>query len=372
MRHLARPRVVIGLAVLGLAAGTWALAQQTGTPPAAPSNAAPPPAPPAASGTPATAPKPAAVEAAPPPPANAVAGTVNAQPIPELAIYRVLYKQKPKNPDEARTEVLNFLIETALVDQYVARFPNTVVDAKEVDEKITQMKKEAKDGGEDFEKILKEMHLTQEDLRDQLNKGLRWDKFCIAQASEKVLRDFFDKNKSMFDGSQVRARHILVTATDKTPQAGEQAKTKAATIKKVIEDAVAEELKKLPAAADNLEGEKERRKLLENAFALAASEKSECPSKKEGGDVGWFRRVGDMVEPFARVAFALKAYQMSDVVSTEFGYHVILTAEQKQGKEVQFDEAKSAVMEVYCDRLRDAIVAREKPTAKIVTNPAPK
>jgi parvulin-like peptidyl-prolyl isomerase len=362
MPYLPRPRTVLGLAVLSLAAGTWAIAQPTGTPPAAPP----------ATGNGSAAPAPAVAPAAPPPPANAVAASVNGQPIAELAVYRVLYKQRPKNPDEARAEVLSFLIETALVDQYVARFPNVVVDSKEIEEKITQMKKEAQDGKEDFDKILKEMHLSMEELRDQLNKGLRWDKFCVAQATDKVLRDFFDRNKTMFDGSQVHSRHILVTAKDKTPQAAEQAKGKALGIKKVIEETVAEELKKLPAATDNLGREKERMKLLERAFMKVASEESACPSKTEGGDVGWFPRTGAMVEPFARAAFALKPYQISDVVSTEFGYHLIMTVEQKQGKEYQFDEVKPAVMEVYCERLRDAIVAREKPTAKIVTNPAPK
>jgi peptidyl-prolyl cis-trans isomerase C len=191
------------------------------------------------------------------------------------------------------------------------------------------------------------------------------------QATDKVLRDFFDKNKNMFDGSQVRARHILISAKEKTAKAAEDARSQCAEVKKVIETTVAEELKKLPPQADPLAQEKERMKLVEKAF-IESAKYSECPSSKMGGDVGWFPRTGLMVEPFARAAFALKPYQVSDVVTTEFGYHLILPLEQKQGKEHPFEDIKGAVMEVYCGRLKDAILAREKPTAKIAVNPAPK
>ena len=72
-----------------------------------------------------------------------------------------------------------------------------------------------------------------------------------------------------------------------------------------------------------------------------------------------------MVEPFARTAFALKPYEMSDVVKSQFGCHLILVTDRKPGKEVKLEEVKDEVKEVYYDRLREAIIAQMKPKAKI-------
>jgi len=58
------------------------------------------------------------------------------------------------------------------------------------------------------------------------------------------------------------------------------------------------------------------------SFVKIAKEVSLCPSKKRGGDLGTFSR-GKMIKEFEKAAFALKKGQTSDIVKTQFGYHII-------------------------------------------------
>lgn len=312
----------------------------------------------AGQGTPLPAPK---VE--PPPPRDQVAARVNGQAIPELAVYRGSMRVPAARRDETRKDVLNYLIDNTIIDQYLLQL-KIPVEAKEVDEHIEKIKKEALEiEKKKYEEILKELMVTEDELRAELTSALRWDKFVIQQGTDKVLQDFFKANVEMFNSSKLRARHILIPVADGKKDA---AQIKLAAIKKGIDDEVGKALDKI-GKADAITLEKERTKALEKAFADAAVKNSTCPSSKDGGDLGEFPRVGAMVEPFARAAFALKPYQVSEPVATEFGYHLILAVEFKAGKDVKFEDKniKAFVQEVYGERLREAVLSAYKPKAKI-------
>jgi peptidyl-prolyl cis-trans isomerase C len=76
-----------------------------------------------------------------------------------------------------------------------------------------------------------------------------------------------------------------------------------------------------------------------------------------------------MVEPFAKAAFAMKPYEMSDVVATEFGYHLILVTARKQGAAKKFEDVKEDVRMLYAMRVREAVIAQMKPKAQITITP---
>jgi parvulin-like peptidyl-prolyl isomerase len=309
----------------------------------------------------------------PPPPATAVAATVNGKPIAEVAVYRALRQVPPPKWPDARPEIINFLVENTLIDQYLEAL-KIPADPKEMATRLSQVKTDIEKNfkGSKYDEVLKKLLLTEDELKVQIVGQLRWDKFVDQQSPEKVLRDMFDKNKEMFDGSAVRARHLLLTPKAGDAKDAEAKKALLAGYKKQVEAAGQQAVAALPAGADNLAREKARIKAMDDAFAQLAAKESACPSKGQGGDIGWFPRAGRMVEPFARAAFAMKPYQLSDVVETEFGLHIILLTERKAGKEYKFEDVKETVKDVYSDRLREAVLARMRPRAQIIVNPMPK
>jgi len=79
-------------------------------------------------------------------------------------------------------------------------------------------------------------------------------------------------------------------------------------------------------------------------FAALAKEFSEGPSGAKGGDLGYFKR-GQMVKPFEDVAFALKPVEVSDIVETRFGYHLIKVIDKKPEKVIAFAEVKDKLQQ---------------------------
>ena len=145
------------------------------------------------------------------------------------------------------------------------------------------------------------------------------------KVSEADAKKYYDANPDMFkspadpEGS-VRASHILVKVD---PKADDAAK-KAALAK--INDIKAQ-LAKNPAL-----------------FETLAKSSSDCPSGKNGGSLGAFAK-GQMVPEFEAAAFALQPGKISDIVTTQFGYHIIRRDASKGADTVPFAEVKERLID---------------------------
>lgn len=349
---------VLGLALTGLTAMS-----QTPQPAKTPL----PPATPAPAGTVVPAPTPA--PATPNIPPTQVAVTVNNEPIYEVAVQRALSAAPPAKRAELRDNLVNYLVDNLLIDQSL-RAAGYKVETAEIDKRVGEMKAELKKVGKDFDKMLVDLKTGEAELRTHIGADLRWYKYANAQATDKVVSDLFNSSKDMFDGTAVRARHILISSKDEksAPAVVEQLRQE----KKAIEAEAEAAMAKVPATADKLAREKARGEALAEAFGRHAKAKSECPTKDRGGDVNWFQKAGYMVAPFSEAAFKLPINQMSEPVPTPFGYHLILVTDRKQGREVKLEEVKEAVKEVYFERLREGLAKTLRQKASIVAQPAPK
>jgi len=322
----------------------------------------PPPAPPG--GTPPVPPVGAVLAGQPAD--KAVAATVNGQPIAEVAVRRALRSVPKDKQPEVRPDVLSFLIDNMLVDQWLVG-EKVVVGIKEIEDRLAEVKQQLTKDKVDFAKVLADMMLTEAELRETIAAELRWQKYVDAQATDRALQELFTQHPDMFDGSLVRARHILLTPSANDPKTVEQFRQQLRAIRKQIEDTVAAGLAKLPANTDAGARETARARLIDEAFAAQARQHSACPSSKQGGDVDWFPRAGSMVEPFAKAAFALKPFEMSDVVQTQFGLHLILPTDRKTGRTgVKFEDIKEDVKDVLSSRLREMLCERLRAGATIV------
>lgn len=280
-----------------------------------------------------------------------VEATVNGQPITaaevDAAFGRTSVAKQPLTDEQRRmyrAHVLNVLVDNVLLKQYLDQ-QKVEPNAKEVEAHIAEFKSVLAQKGQTMEAFLAEAGATPERMRKEISDLHQWFAFLEKQSTEKNLFNYFLANKSAFDGSEVRASHILVEFPP-TPTPEE----KSAALKKI---------------------QGIRAQLLGGAdFAALAKQHSDCQSKDAGGDVGYFVRKGKMTEPFAEAAFALPVGRVSEVVETEYGYHVIKVTDKKPGKSVDYGEVSDDVAALYAADLRSSVIAAMRKHAKIDVNRA--
>ena len=138
--------------------------------------------------------------------------------------------------------------------------------------------------------------------------------------NEQDLKSYYDQNAARLSGNEERrASHILITAA---------------------KDAPAAERDKAKARAQELLAQARKAPV---EFANLAKKNSQDPgSAASGGDLDFFAR-GAMVKPFEDAAFAMKKGDISDVVESDFGYHIIQLTDVKEPKQRSFEELRAGI-----------------------------
>ena len=223
------------------------------------------------------------------------------------------------------------------------------VTAKDVDAEVARVVAQV-GGEENYKKALAAQGITEAAFRKELEKGARVNllvnQACahVEEPTETEVEAFYAAHKDEYvTPPQVLCQHILVKS-----EAGDLPEAKSAAFEKIR--AIRE---RIAAGGD---------------FAAEAQQHSDCPSGRQGGSLGWFGR-GMMVPEFDKAAFEMKKGEVSDIVTTQFGYHIIYKADEKGGEAQTLvdvhDQIKDLLRHEARGRVLDAFVAELREQATI-------
>ena len=193
------------------------------------------------------------------------------------------------------------------------------VDPDRVDQEIEKLKSQYP-SPEEFDRAMVERGYDNDRLRSEVTQSLQVFKvqeyvMKDVEITEEELKNTYNSNlDKIAQPESVRARHILIKVEQSATEAEKQ-----------------EALKRIRAIREELEAGSD--------FAALAKEKSEGPSAPKGGDLGYFP-AEKMVPSFSKVAFAMEPGEISDVVETQFGYHLIKVEDRKEAWLPTFEEVK--------------------------------
>ncbi len=242
----------------------------------------------------------------------------------------IVTKDRLEKQDRVETlcrQVLEKLIEEKLIDQEVKK-SGIKISSKEIEATLEEVKRRNAVTQEDLEKALAVEGLTLETYKEQIGKSLQrkklisWSLKVEAKAGEKELREFYQKNMDRYRTNETyRPSHILFAIPkEATPEEMGEIRRKA---QKVLE--------RIKGGED---------------FGEMALLYSEDASSKNQGDLGYLKK-GELVPAFEREALRLKVGEVSGIVRSEFGFHIIKLLNRKGMDPFPFEEVQEKVKADY-------------------------
>lgn len=259
-----------------------------------------------------------------------MAASVNGIPIlksqyeRELSTFQKQAAQKGRPLNETdlttvKSRILENLIDAEILYQQSQK-EGVKVDDQAINKQIETIKKRFSDEAA-YQKALEGMDVSEEEIRTKIRRGLAIKQLLDTDVLQKIAitneetKKFYNNNPNLFkQKEQIKASHILIKVA---PDADESKKIQA---RKKIEAVQ----KKVRQGED---------------FGLLAKTNSEGPTAQRKGDLGYFGR-GRMVKPFEDAAFALNVGEVSKIVETQFGYHLIKVIDKKPPRTIPYKEVQ--------------------------------
>lgn len=223
-----------------------------------------------------------------------------------------------------KEDMVNNMVEKELLYQKSQEL-GIEVDSSAIDSQMEQFKQQFPDADQ-YKQQLSALGYTEDLLRTEIETNMAIQSLIEQEIASEIeisdedLKAYYENNPDQFETpEQIKARHILIKTDEEADEAEKQA--------------AREKIKELEKRIE--EGEK---------FSEVAKEESECPSSERGGDLGYFSK-GQMVKPFEEAAFSVAVGDVSDIVETRFGYHLIKAEDKKEASKKSFDEVEDQIKE---------------------------
>ncbi len=297
--------------------------------------------------------------------ADEVAVTVDGVAITEKEVdadFKKMTAQMPatfveQNKVKFRQQILDRIIAIRLIGEKSKAAKITITD-EDVRAQVAEIAAQQGMSVEEIKKMLQSRGMNYDEWEQQIRWGVKLGKLVEAEFGDQLkitendANNFYSANLKRFETpEQVRASHILVKP-DMTDPNIDPNEAKAKALAKVQDL-----LKQIEEGAD---------------FATLAKANSDCASKAKGGDLGYFGR-GRWEAPFEKVAFELKVNEVSDVVKTQLGYHIIKVTDRNEAGVNPFEQARDEIIKMLKQRKQRELFAKYlmqlKAEAKIVYPP---
>ncbi|HUT44265.1 MAG TPA: peptidylprolyl isomerase [Desulfobacterales bacterium] len=258
------------------------------------------------------------------------AASVNGKPISksqyerDLSIFQKQAAQKGQQLSDAdltsiKNRILDNLIDAEVLYQQSQK-EGVKVDDQVINEQIETIKKRFPDEAA-YKKALEGMDFSEKEIRAEIQRSLAINQLLDTNVRQKITvteeesKKYYDNNPNLFkQPEQAKASHILIkVAPDAEESKKIQARKKIETVQKKVR-----------------QGED---------FGLLAKANSEGPTAQREGDLGYFSR-SQMVKPFEDAAFALNVGEVSGIVETQFGYHLIKLTDKKAARTIPYKEVQ--------------------------------
>jgi len=246
----------------------------------------------------------------------------------------------PDRQPALRKPLLERLVDETLMASFLERRriqPNRTL----LDQQVEQILAFIRRRGEDPDELLEKLGLDRQQIRAQLSLPLAWETYARKVITATQLRTYYEAHRRELDGTQLRARHIVLRVPPAAPMSEwERATKRLDSVRREIQSG-------------------------DRSFADAAREHSEGPSGMRGGDVGFFAHRGTMSADFADAAFQLEQGEPSQPVRTNVGVHLIQVTEEQPGQ-LSLEDVRQTVLQRLTAQMWDDQVSQLRHQANIV------